>query len=301
MQKRRIAGEATVAAVKLVALNRQRDLRMKQLATSRELFDFLQKRVEVGEASPVDASRVELESRQIELERLALSADEAMLVGELRPLLGAAGDEDISITGELPAPSGVPAARMVTGRADILAAQSRAAAAQSTVLEQRARRWEDIGVGASYAAERVIDKPEPVETEQVVGIQFSVPLPFWNNNSGRIREAQAAAARAEKEVEATRMTAHSEVVAATSAMRAYATLILELDSKLLPAATEIEEELRRSYANGLNPLDDVLLARTRLLELQRQRLDALRDYNLARMRHATAVGQTPLSQSTFKE
>lgn len=295
--ERKLAAEARTAAVKLLALSGQRDLRTKQLGNSRELSEFLNKRVAKAEASQVDVSQVELESRQIEVENLMLAADEAVLLGELRPLLGVVGDDRIEITGELPAPKGIPATREVSGRADILAAESRAEAARSIVLEQRARRWEDVGIGASYTRERTLDEPEPIETEQIIGFRFSLPLPIWNNNSGRIREAEAAAARAEKEVDATKLTANSEVIAAQSAMRAYAKLIGELDDQVLPAATRIEEQLRASYSTGHTPLNDVLRARTRRLELQRQRLDALRDYQLARIRHSAATSQ---SYSTLK-
>ncbi len=298
--ERKLAAEVRTAAVKLLALAGQRDLRTKQLGNSRELFSFLSKRVAAGEASAVDASQVELESRQIEVENLMLAADEAVLLGELRPLLGVAGENRVAITGELPVPKGIPAAREVSGRADILAAESRAEAARWVVLEQRARKWEDFGIGASYSRDRTLDEPEPVETEHIFGIRFSFPLPLWNNNSGRIREAQAAAKRTELEVDATRLGANAEVFAALSAMRAYAKLIGELDDQVLPAATRIEEQLRTSYSTGLTPLTDVLRARTRRLELQRQRLDALREYQLARIRHSAATSQSNLTSKTYK-
>ena len=298
--ERKLAAEVRIAAVKLLALGGQRDLRAKQLGNSRELSGFLLKRLEAGEASLVDVSQVELESRQIEVENLMLAADEVVLLGELRPLLGVAGADRITITGELPAPKRIPAATEVIGRPDILAAQSRAEAARSVVLEQRARRFEDFGIGASYVRDRSLDEPDPVETEHIFGLRFSFPLPLWNNNSGRIREAQAAATRAELEVDATKLGANAEVFAALSAMRAYARLIGELDDQVLPAATRIEDQLRNSYSTGQTPLTDVLRARTRRLELQRQRLDALREYQLARIRHAAATATTPTSTKSFK-
>lgn len=289
--ERKLSAEVRASSIKLVALRGQQELRKKQLSNSRELSGFLLKRVESGEASQVDAAQVELESRQIEVESLTLAADEVVLLGDLRPLLGLASSDQITITGELAPPAKIPSESRVTGRPDILAAQARAEAARSSVLEQKARRWDDIGFGASYSRERTIDAPDPVETEQVIGFRFSVPLPIWNNNSGRIREAEAAALRAEKEVDATRINANAEVIAALGAMSAYSNLIGELDGKVLPAATRIEQQLRDSYSTGLSPLTDVLRARTRRLELERQRLDALRDYQLARIRHAAALGQ----------
>ena len=102
------------------------------------------------------------------------------------------------------------------------------------------------------------------------------------------------------EVNATKLGANAEVFAALSAMRAYARLIGELDDQVLPAATRIEEQLRNSYSTGLTPLTDVLRARTRRLELQRQRLDALREYQLARIRHAAATATAPASTPSYK-
>lgn len=241
---------------------------------------------------------MELESRQIEGENLMLAADEAVLLGELRPLLGVVGADRITITGELPAPKRLPAATEVTGRPDILAAQSRAEAARSIVPEQRARRWEDFSLCASYTRDRTLDVPEPLETEQIIGFRFSLPLPLWNNNSGRIREAEVAARRAELEVDATKLSANADVFAARSAMGAYAKLISELDDKVLPAATRSEDQLRHSYSTGQTLVTDVLRARARRLELQRQRLDALREYQLARIRHAAATATVPTLRSS---
>lgn len=288
--ERKLAGEARALAVKIVASRGQRELRARQQENSRELSGFLLKRVETGEAAGVDAAQVELETQQLELEALQLTASEVALAGELRALLGLPGD--VSITGNLPAPSTVRAGAQVTERPDVQAAEHRVAAAQAAAQQQRASRWEDVGVGAIYGAERTLDVPEPVETQQLVGVKLSIPLPLWNNNAGRIREAAAAAARAAQEVQAVRFTASTEAAAARGEMTALAKLVTTLDTQLLPKATEIEDRIRQQYATGQSPLTDVLRARSRRLDLQRQRLDALRDYHLARVRHESATGQT---------
>jgi outer membrane protein, heavy metal efflux system len=287
--ERKLAAEVRTAAVKLLALDAQRDLRGKQLANSRELGSFLLKRVETGEASAVDASQVELETRQIEVENLQLAAEEAALISELRPKLGVPGDTRINITGELPGSTALPASGGVASRPDVQAAVARADAAGATVRQQRASRWEDIGVGAIYTRERTKDEPDPTETEHTVGFKVSIPLPIWNSNSGRIHEAEAAAARAAKEVNATKITAGAEATGARAEMATLARLISELDSTVLPKAAQIEEQLRNTYSAGQTALTEVLRARTRRLELERLRIDALRDYQLARIRHEAAT------------
>jgi cobalt-zinc-cadmium efflux system outer membrane protein len=299
--ERKLAADVRTAAVKLLALDAQRDLRGKQLANSRELGSFLLKRVETGEASAVDASQVELETRQIEVENLQLATEEAALISELRPKLGVSGDTRINITGELPASTALAASGSVANRPDVQAAEARADAANAAARQQRASRWEDVGLGATYTRERTKDEPDPTETEHMVGFKVSIPLPIWNSNSGRVHEAEATAVRAAKEVDATKITAGAEAAGVRDEMVTLARLVSELDTTVLPKAAQIEEQLRNTYSAGQTSLTEVLRARTRRLELQRLRIDALRDYQLARIRHETATaGSLPARGGTGK-
>jgi outer membrane protein, heavy metal efflux system len=294
--ERRLSADVRTLVVKLVALNQQRNLRSTQLATNQELFEFLRNLVATGEGSSTDALQVEQALRQIEIEKLQLTAEEMGLLGEFRILLGTPATETPMVRGELTPPSVDRKSSDPVGRPDILAAQSRAEAAQLTVRERQARRLDDVGAGISYQNERRIDDPNPVQTEQTIGLRFSISLPLWNTNSGRIYEATAAAHRAEKELAAVRLTAGAEVLAARNAMDAYSKILVDLDSKVLPRATQLEEQLQTSYSSGQTPLVEVLRARSRNLDLQRQRLDALRDYHLASIRYSAATNQQAASK-----
>jgi len=283
--ERKLAAEAQTLAVEIIASRGQRALRARQQENSLELSRFLQKRVESGEAASVDAAQVELETEQLELELLQLTATELEHAGELRALLGVTGD--VTVTGELVGvvSKRLPSAAALAERPDVRAAEHRVSAAQAAAQQQRASRWDDVGVGAIYGADRDVDDPSPVETRQVFGVKVSIPLPLWNNNAGRIREAEAAAARAALEADAVRFTATNEISGAHGDMIAHARLVTALDTKLLPKAAAIEEQIRQQYSAGQSPLTEVLRARSRRLDLQRQRLDALRDYHLARVRY----------------
>jgi outer membrane protein TolC len=79
-------------------------------------------------------------------------------------------------------------------------------------------------------------------------------------------------------------------------MDAYSKILVELDSKVLPRATQLEEQLQTSYSSGQTPLVEVLRARSRKLDLQRQRLDALRDYHCASIRYSAATNQQAASK-----
>ena len=294
--ERKLEAEVRGLAVKLIALHEQRDLRSNQIANVRELSEFLRKSAEAGEGPLTDALQVELESRQLEIENLQLAAEEAALLGELRVLLGAPPGGSLAVKGRLTPPVLPAHSDGGSQRPDLLAAQLRVDAARFTVKEQQARRVEDIGAGLSFTQERTIDDPNPLQTERIVGFRVSVPLPLWNRNAGRIHEANAALARADREMTAMQWSAVGETMAAREAMKVYAKILTTLDGTALPQAKQIEEQLSSGHSSGHTPLSEVLRTRARRLELQRQRLDALRDFHLAHIRYVSATNQSTPSK-----
>lgn len=290
--ERKLAASVETAAIKIVALEQQRILRDKQLVNSREAAEAAIKRASVGEASTVDAAQFELETRQLETERLQLEVERVALVGELRPLLGLRGSNTLNVSGDLPAPDRLPSSKPdVASRPDVVAARHTAQAAEQTATLAIKNKWEDFGAGVVTEAERRMDEPEGLVNEYMVGFRISLPLPFWNKNEGRIQETRAAAQRARKEVEARVVEAMGEAAGARGEMAALAKVIADMDDQLLPKSRELESQLRQIYATGQGTLTEVLRATERRLTLESRRLDALRDYHLARIRHAAAVGK----------
>lgn len=289
--ERKLTAEVRTAVVKLLGISGQKALREKQVGNSRDLAEFLRKRVEVGESSLVDASLVDLEVQQLGTEVMQLQVERSNLLGDLRPLLGIPSGDVPVFEGTLPAIGGTPGQGVVVAaRPDYAAAQRTAEAARQSVLVARSQTWQDVGVGLNVSEQRMEDAPEGFQRDTFLGLRFSLPLPIWNRNTGRIQEATAAAARAEKEVDALALTINAEARAARDAMATLAKLVQSLDADLLPKASQIEEQLRQSYSTGQTPLTDVLRARDRHLLIERQRVDAVRDYHLARVRYEAAIG-----------
>ncbi len=288
--ERKVAADVRTIAVKLLALAGQRQLRDRQVGNSRELGNFTRRRLESGEASAADVSLVELETLQLLTELLQIEVERIALIGELRPLLGSAANDEPVITGELTAPAPPPRGGDRASRPDFIAAQNLAEAARQSAELARAQRWEDVSVGLKLETELAEDAPDGLQRDNFVGFRFSLPLPFWNNNAGRIAETTAAAARGQKEAEALALVIDAESAAARDAMSALSKVVTALDDSLLPKAAQLETQLRDAYSAGQTPLPEVLRARDRRVALERQRLDALRDYHLARVRHSAATG-----------
>jgi len=68
--------------------------------------------------------------------------------------------------------------------------------------------------------------------------------------------------------------------------------VAAMDSGLLPKAPQAEEQLRTSYGTGQTPLTEVLQTQLRRLALSQRRVDALRDFHLARVRYDAAIGRS---------
>lgn len=289
--ERKLRAEVSTAMVKLLALGGQRALREKQLSNSRELSDFMRQRMSVGEASAVDASSMELETQILRFDLLQLTAERTALLGEVRAMAGVRPGDAITIDGELPSPESSPArGSEPANRPDFAAAQHNEEAARQGATLARAQRWEDIRVGISVSRERSEDAPDGFKSDTFAGLRFSLPLPIWDNRAGRIEEAEVSAKRATLEKDALAFQIRTETATARDAMSALARVVSELDTALLPKAAQIEKQFRDAYASGTTPLTEVLRARDRRLALERQRLDALRDFHLARVRHAAATG-----------
>lgn len=291
---RRLAGEAREAAIRIVAIDEERRLLKQHIENTRELAAFLAGRAKGGEASVVDASLVELEARQLATEMLQLDAKKAALIGSIRPLLGVRPSDRLSINGALGDPKSTSErSANLAGRGDIQAARAAADAAKHRVELAKANRWEDFSAGISASHERTEDAPSGLERDTTVGLRFSLPLPIWNKNEGNIREATAAAQRLEKETVAVIALARAEAASGREAMDANANILRDIDEQLMPQARQIEQQLKDAFDAGQTSLTEVLRARGRRYEIESRRLEALRDWHIARAQFRTATGVRP--------
>ena len=288
--ERQLTGDARGIVVKLLAARERRTLLLKQTAIANEFSSFLAEIAAVGEGSPLDAGQAKLEAASIAMESRQLDAMEASLVGELKPLLGMRPGEAVAISGTLPAPALPATAVDPSRRPDFQAAKLDAqAAAQGVTLEQ-SRRYEDWEGGVFTGVERSEDVPEGFENEAIIGVQMKIPLPLWNKNEGAIQEAEARKTRKELEASALARGIRLEAEGALGEMSEWAQMIREINDTLLPLADEQTSFAETTFRSGQGEIETVLRSREKRLQLALARLDAVREFHLARVRHETATG-----------
>ena len=288
--ERGLVAEARSAIVRILGIREQRRLGRQQAAIVKELAEFVGDASKRGELSPIDAGQAKLEAARFANQFRQLDAAEAAAIGELKPLLGISRSGTLHVGGTLPPVRSQSPGVDPSRRADWQATRSELEAAKSEVALQHANRYDDIEVGLYAAAERTEDAPDGFENEGVFGLRVKIPLPLWDKNEGNIDAAVARRQRKEKELRALGTRIHLEADAARAEMLEWAKLDAELDNTLLPLAEQQAKLAERAYRDGQGELQAVLRAREQTVQLASSRVDAQREYHLARIRWLAAAG-----------
>lgn len=289
--ERQIVADARQGVVKVLAIRQRKILVEKQIELSHEFSKFLSDAAAKGEGSPIDAGQARIEASSLALEQRQLAASEVAEIGALKPLLGVRPGEALYVSGSLPAPVVPVAGADPTRRPDYQAAALNAKAARQSVEVERTKKYEDVTAGVFTGANRSEDAPQGYDTEGLVGFGLSIPLPFWNKNEGGVMEARAKSERLEKETEALGRTIRLEASGAQAEMREWIKLINELGSELMPQAEEQAAAAEAAFKKGQGDIQTVFRAREKRVQLAGARLDALREFHLARVRYESALAK----------
>jgi outer membrane protein, heavy metal efflux system len=231
-------------------------------------------RVDAGDALPEDVARAEMElaRARIELRRSTSLREQALFA-----LVTAIGDPSLSVrslAGELDATFEIPTLESLA--AD-LSANPTAVAADAAVRVESARvdlakaqRIPDVKVEVLY-------RRLQAEKENTFDVGLSIPLPLFDRNQGRLREARAELQAAEARSRATRnelsfqlREAHSQLTTALATSRA-------LHAEILPRADTVLRAAEARYAAGDASLNDVLPVRRDWAAMRLTYLESLRD------------------------
>lgn len=263
------------------ALYQERALQVQgEIARNTEaLVATTRARVDAGDAVPGDLARAEMELTRamVEVQRGRSLWEQAVIA-----LAAAIGDARLkvgSLAGGLDVASDIPAleslAANVSSHPEMLQASAGLSASRARIDLARAERIPDVRVEALYHR---LDGTR----EDTFDVGLSVPLPLFDRNQGRVREARAEAAAAEararmaeNDLNLRLRESHARLTAALGNARAFQT-------EFLPRADAVLRSAESRYAAGDESLTDVLLIRREWAEIRLGHLAALRDVMQAR-------------------
>jgi len=233
-----------------------------------------QARVEAGDALREDVARVEMElaRAKVELKRAESLRDQALVA-----LTSAMGDATLSVkslAGTLDATFEIPTLESLAAN---LSAQPESALADADIRARTARvdlakaeRIPDVKVELLY------HRLESVQ-ENTLDVGLSIPIPLFNRNQGRLREARAEAAAAEAR---SRMTQNELSTRLRESYLQLTTALANsgtLKTEILSRAETVLKGAEARYAAGDISLAEILPVRRDWAAVQLSYLESLRD------------------------
>jgi cobalt-zinc-cadmium efflux system outer membrane protein len=258
------------------ALYQEKAFQTQQQITqgARQVTAITKTRVEAGDAAPEDLARIEIELArlQLEVQRSQTLREQALLA-----LAAAMGDVNLnvkSLAGDLAMAFELPTLESLVANLaeapELRQADASIRASNARIDLAKAERIPDVKVEVLY------HRLESTR-ENTLDIGLSIPLPLFDRNQGKVREARAEATAAEarsrlteNELNLRLRESHAQLTAALATSRAFQTEIMPRAEIMLKAA-----ETR--FAAGDTSLADVLPIRRDWAAMQLAHLESLRD------------------------
>ncbi|MDP3492300.1 MAG: TolC family protein [Hyphomonadaceae bacterium] len=267
---------AQVSAANLAVAN-------DRFAVAQEIVATVDRRVQAARDPLMAASRSQalLADAEIAVTGARLAADAA------RHQLASYWGGDAAFTVDLsgfakPAPAAGDTTSIV-GSPAIARLQVEEERATANLAVERARAQPDPTVSAGVRYFNEFD-----EAAFVVGV--TIPLTWWDDNSGAVDRAAAERSKVRLEAEAFRRNVEREAASASAQMSIARAEVEAIDARLLPAAEQALQQSREGYAAGAFSYLDVLDAQRVLVEARLQRNSALGSYHRARAALARLTG-----------
>ena len=291
----KLAGDVTSGFYRVLALNRQLEIRERLIDADQKLVLGTRNRFKAAEVSELDVNAAQLELQRLMQERALLLSQRMTQLAQLNQLLGRSATQAIALDDTLPSSEALPSLadlqrQALAVRPDLRFALLNADRARADQALARAQRWEDwtVGVGLEQGRQ-VIDGAPPQGSSRALGLSLSIPLPLRNQNQGRIAEAAAAGTQADARIEALKLSISNEVASAYAEAERLQQAISTYQGSMLTLSARNVRLAQQGYNQGLISIVEVVQAQRQQGELNMAYLNTLDQYlqALARLRIAT--------------
>lgn len=273
LERRQNALHADVTAAFHDAARAQERLELagQSLRLTERGLQVVQGRVRAGTASPIEATRAQVQVSQVRLEQQR--AEQAVTVAhqQLAAAIGIAQagfDRVEPLTNSLsPVPASEPLLDRLAQTADVRLASLQIDQSEAALGVARSQRIPDLtlSIGSQY---------DRAERERVNVLGVSVPLPLFDRNQGNVLAAARRADQSRDLRNGTELRVRSEVVQALAQWRSAGNEVRSFETSILPAAQQAVDVATRGFERGKFGFLDVLDAQRTLVEARTQYLAA---------------------------
>lgn len=294
-RKRSLATEVERVMVSMAELDAQHGLRQKLVQLNQRFVEFIESRIEMGEASSIEANQFRVGLFALRQEMQQLEGQRVEQCAKLCELLGEDLESYHEIDFALTLPAVVPElppltkASLQTHPEYRLKQQLREMAAIQTRLE-RTKRWADISISFNIEHSREEDAPEGFESEQFVGVGVSIPLPLHDKNQGGVEASQSLERQLGAEMAALEWRLRNTAKLEASKVQRYYSQAADYEKNITRVIADNLNQLEQAYSQGQISMTELFRAEEQALKIQSTQLTMLRDYELALIEWASLTG-----------
>jgi outer membrane protein, heavy metal efflux system len=268
-----------LAFIDVLSGQRKVNLAEENVRLAEREIPVTQKKVEAGQASNVELIRTNTEVATARIELTEATHDLEAARVNLAAQWGAKKATFASVSGNLeqlrPIPSLESLKAKLQANPELAKWTTERQKREATLNLARAEAKPDLTVDAGP---RLLGASR-ADMSLVAG--FSIPLPLWNRNQGKIAEAEADVAKTDDEQAAAEAGAYAELNEAYQTLQRAAEEVRILRETVLPGAKSVVDQTTEGYATGRFGQLDVLDAQKSYIEARGQYVRALSDFQKA--------------------
>lgn len=274
------------------------DLAHKSQELNNQLLQISKERLAAGDVAELDVNlaRVETarsEGRKIEAERELVPARQRLLI-----LMGAPPLENLKISGS-PVTKSFTAnlaelkALALNNRPDLQAVSAEKGKGEAELTLAQAERLPNVTAGIAVSRESTalpVGGGEDRDTDYLIGLKLSVPIPVFDWNQAALKEAQVRKSNAEIRQSFIRQSIEREVEAAHASLTTAEKSVTIYVNEILPQLTENLKLVQEAYRLGEVGILAVIEEQKKFIEVNDGYLTALNNRNGAVAKLEAAVG-----------
>ncbi|MDD1015859.1 TolC family protein [Pseudomonas rubra] len=255
-------------------------------------LQVVQGRVKAGSASPVEATRAQVQLSEVRLEQSRAEQTLTIAYQQLAAVTGAPLVQFARVEGGLEPNSNIPSRTLLLDRleqtADLRLARLQIDQREAALGLARTQRIPDltVSVGSQYSE---------TDRERINVVGLSVPIPLFDRNQGNVLAAARRADQARDQRNGAELRLRSEVVQALTQWSTAAQEVQTFDRSILPSAQQALDAATRGFERGKFAFLDVLDAQRTLVAARLQYLQAQAQSSEARVRLERIFGDLSLA------
>ncbi|HEX7294990.1 MAG TPA: TolC family protein [Pyrinomonadaceae bacterium] len=263
---------------------------------------FIQARVNEGESAPIELNLLRVEVDRLRSRRALVEGRLQAAFLRLKNLAGIPAEESLRLQENILAPSlAAPPSSLEAAteialrtRPDLKLAQLAEEVAQAGLRLARSEGVPELTTFAKYTISRSVFDDTPVgiltDRDKLLSFGVSVGIPVFNRNQGAKAEAMAAISQSRTRREFLESVIRSEVASAYARYEAAHSATAIFEQGVVGRSNENIRAIRAAYEIGEFKITDLLAEQRRLVDSQREFIDALTEQYKALADLHAAIG-----------